>query len=888
MDANKKIDLQHPLCPNESKILTNILQNHPLRFNITSSSSVLWIYLRQFWHTLKEYGSKYKLSFVLDKKELTMTLDDFRTIFHLPQATNNNNDHSSLKFSNKVPFYINNLGFTLELRSPSNFKITGFHYLLEHPTTLILYPRFTKLIVSHYMTAFPDISRRAHDKYHNFKDDEMVKSIFNSWKNKARVGLKIPSWMITDEMKLTKNYQTYATVFEVDVLTTQLQPIESTQGTHRTTSAPSTPIPNVQHQVSNRFETPPVESVEDLKMRIEQYFLMTDYSLCEVILNGDSPTPTRVVDGFKDPDYLDKFYKVVKALYGLHQALKAWYETLANYLLKNGFQRGKIDQTLFIKKQKGDILLVQMSSIEELIFFLGLQVKQKGDGIFISQDKYVVEILRKFSLTDGKSASTPIDIEKPLLKDLDDEDVDVHIYRLIITAVSYTLMMFGLTKDDVHLMLLDDLSSHNTKYTSHAPTQKVFANMARIGKGFSRVDTPLFDAMLVQQQVHDDVAEVKEDEDDETCATLTQKVTHLGQDKVAQALEITKLKQRVRKLEKKRKFKSSGLKRLKRGKIAELDADEDITLMDVDAEVEIDTNIQGRMVESQAKAYNLDLQHSKKVFSVQDTDEAEPTKVEKVLEVVTAAKLMTEVVTTAAPITTVAQNDVIEQVKRSEKQDNTVMRYQALKRKPVTEAQARKNMMIYLKNMVGFKMNFFKAKKQRMDEEEEELKRHLQIVANDDDDVYTEATPLASKVLVVGYQIRYENNKPYYKINRADGTHKLFLSFITLLKNFDREDLETLWKLVKERFESTEPKNFSDDFLLNILKIMFEKPNVKANVWRDQKGRYGLAKMKYPLTHFTLEQMLNIVRLKVKEESEMSLELLRLVRRQLNEGYVPE
>nr|GEZ36117.1 hypothetical protein [Tanacetum cinerariifolium] len=62
--------------------------------------------------------------------------------------------------------------------------------------------------------------------------------------------------------------------------------------------------------------------------------------------------------GFKDPDYPNKVYKVVKALYGLHQAPRAWFETLANYLLENGFQRGKIDQTLFIKKQKGDILLV--------------------------------------------------------------------------------------------------------------------------------------------------------------------------------------------------------------------------------------------------------------------------------------------------------------------------------------------------------------------------------------------------------------------------------------------------------------------------------------------------------------------------------------------------
>ncbi|GJX96841.1 putative ribonuclease H-like domain-containing protein [Tanacetum coccineum] len=151
--------------------------------------------------------------------------------------------------------------------------------------------------------------------------------------------------------------------------------------------------------------------------------------------------------GFEDPDYPDKVYKVVKALYGLHQAPRAWYETLAKYLLDNGFHRGKIDQTLFIKKQKGDILLVQvyvddiifgstkkelctefeklmhdkfqMSSMGELTFFLGLQVKQKEDGIFISQDKYVADILRKFSFTDVRTASTPMDTEKPLLKDSD-------------------------------------------------------------------------------------------------------------------------------------------------------------------------------------------------------------------------------------------------------------------------------------------------------------------------------------------------------------------------------------------------------------------------------------------------------------------------------------
>nr|GFD60753.1 ribonuclease H-like domain, reverse transcriptase, RNA-dependent DNA polymerase [Tanacetum cinerariifolium] len=68
----------------------------------------------------------------------------------------------------------------------------------------------------------------------------------------------------------------------------------------------------------------------------------------------------------------------------------------------------------------------QMSLMGELTFFLGLQVKQKPDGIFISQDKYVAKILMKFGLTDRKLASTPIDTEKPLLKDPDVEDVDVH------------------------------------------------------------------------------------------------------------------------------------------------------------------------------------------------------------------------------------------------------------------------------------------------------------------------------------------------------------------------------------------------------------------------------------------------------------------------------
>ncbi|GJR71955.1 retrovirus-related pol polyprotein from transposon TNT 1-94 [Tanacetum coccineum] len=123
--------------------------------------------------------------------------------------------------------------------------------------------------------------------------------------------------------------------------------------------------------------------------------------------------------GFEDPDFPDRVYKVEKALYGLHQAPRAWYETLSTYLLDNGFQRGKIDKTLFIRRDKG------------------LQVKQKEDGIFISQDKYVNEILNKFGFSDVKTARTPMETQKALLKDADGKDVDEHLYRSMIGSLMY-------------------------------------------------------------------------------------------------------------------------------------------------------------------------------------------------------------------------------------------------------------------------------------------------------------------------------------------------------------------------------------------------------------------------------------------------------------------
>nr|GEY21673.1 hypothetical protein [Tanacetum cinerariifolium] len=546
-----------------------------------------------------------------------------------------------------------------------------------------------------------------------------------------------------------------------------------------------------------------------------------------------------------------------------------------------------------------------------------------------------------------------------------------------------------------------DLSLHTTKYSSLALTQKVFANMRRVGKGFSRVNTPLFEGMIVAQQDDEGAAEVNvddvpaagvadEDADDVVLTAVdkpsipsplpttqpplpSQDVPSTSKDKIAQALEIIKLKQRVKKLERRNKLKVSKLRRLKKVEIAQRVNTSDDSVMDdvskqgrIIASMDADVDVTLKVVANVAK----DVDDAVKDAEIEDNDEVEPAELQELVEVVTTTKLITEVVTAAsatipvdAPTLTTAPSaarrrkgvvikyleetatpsiiihseakskdkgkgilveepkplkkqaqikqdeafvreleaelnktinwdDVIDQVQRKEKKDNIVMRHQALKRKPQTEAQARKNMMIYLRNMAGFKMDYFKgmkyddirpifekyfnsnvaflektkeqreeediralkrisesqedkaAKKQKLDKEVAELKRHLQIVPNDEDGVYTEATPLARKVPIVDHKIYTKNNKLYYKIIRADGSSQLFLSFLSLLKNFDREDLEVLWQLVKERFASSKPKNFSDDFLLTTLTYMFEKPDVQAQVWKNQRTFYGLAKVK--------------------------------------------
>nr|GEX07134.1 putative ribonuclease H-like domain-containing protein [Tanacetum cinerariifolium] len=240
---------------------------------------------------------------------------------------------------------------------------------------------------------------------------------------------------------------------------------------------PSSKARLISKRVANQEETPSLDNILSLTNRFEDILgvesstdeaigVEADVSNMEasitaaLLLLSESIRTTP-----KDPVYPARVYKVEKAMYGLHQAPRAWYGTLSKYLLSNSFQRGTIDQTLFIRRQRGNFIVVQvyvddiifrssnlqlcrefealmhgkfqMSAMGELNFFLGLQVLQKEDGIFLSQDKYVGDILKKFGYSDVRSSNTPMDKENPWGKDGTGKDVDLHLYRSMIGSLMY-------------------------------------------------------------------------------------------------------------------------------------------------------------------------------------------------------------------------------------------------------------------------------------------------------------------------------------------------------------------------------------------------------------------------------------------------------------------
>ncbi|GKE09723.1 putative ribonuclease H-like domain-containing protein, partial [Tanacetum coccineum] len=230
-------------------------------------------------------------------------------------------------------------------------------------------------------------------------------------------------------------------------------------------------------------------------------FLVYQLDVKSAFLYGEIEEEVYVTQpkGFEDPYFPKHVYRVVKALYGLHQAPRAWYARLSAFLLQHNYRRGTIDKTLFIKKDSRDIILVQvyvddiifgstnkawcdefevlmkgefeMSAMGEMTFFLGLQVKQLPDGIFISQDKYVKDMLTKFDMESVRTATTPYEAAKTKLKDETDPPVNVHLYRSMIGS----LMYLTASRPDI-MFAVSACSRHQvTPLTSHLnAVKKIF------------------------------------------------------------------------------------------------------------------------------------------------------------------------------------------------------------------------------------------------------------------------------------------------------------------------------------------------------------------------------------------------------------------------------
>ncbi|GKB18769.1 hypothetical protein Tco_0852692 [Tanacetum coccineum] len=249
------------------------------------------------------------------------------------------------------------------------------------------------------------------------------------------------------------------------------------------------------------------------------------------------------------------------------------------------------------------------------------------------------------------------------------------------------------------------------------------------------------------------------------------------------------------------------------------------------------------------------------------------------------------------------------------------LRSQEKRSKPPTKAQKRNIMSTYLKNMDGYKHNKLKrksydeiqemfdkemkrekAKKQKGDDDQEEaeMKRHIEIVK--DDEVAIDAIPLATKPpVIVDYKIDKDGRMGYFKLIRADGSSKRYSSMIKMLQGIDREDLETLWKLVKAKHENTRPEDDYERVLWGDLKVMFE-PDIKSDVWRNLQGYkvtvwklfdncgvhfvrfrnlhvFMLVEKRYPLTPITITNMLN-KKLQADHWNEMCYQLLKLMTKQ--------
>nr|GEV27390.1 hypothetical protein [Tanacetum cinerariifolium] len=747
--------------------------------------------------------------------------------------------------------------------------------------------------------------------------------------------------------------------------------------------------------------------------------------------------------GFEDPHFPNKVYKVEKALYDLHQALRAWYETLSTYLLENRFRRGTIDKTLFILKDRvstpmepnkalikdaeaedvdvhlyrsmigslmyltasrPDIMFVvyacakfqvtpktlHLHAVKRIFRYLKGQPKlglwYPKDSVFdlkaffdsdyagasrgrksttegcqflgkrliswkckkktivanstteaeyVAAANYCGQVLwiqtqmldYGFNFMNTKiyidnesticivknlvfhSKTKHIEIrhhfirdsyEKKLIQvikihidhnvaDLLTKAFDVSRFNFLIVGIGIRALIDGKKIIVNEASIRRDLKLEDAEGTACLPNDTIFEELARMGKEteVSQEEPPTEEHIPAPSN---DPLPSGEDrfqlnELMEICTKFSDRVLSLEQNKTNQAAENKKLKKRVKKLEGKKKKRTHGLKRMykvglsarivsfdeeglddqedasKQGRIAKIDDDEDLSLINKIAQD------QGRMNEED-------------LFGVHDLDS------DGVIAGVTAG----ENVEQDAQLLKRREREIIVQ------EPNEFRTTSSSQPSQLPQAKDKgKGIMIELEKPL--------EKKDQIALDEEVARKQLaeQIQAQEREQLSIEER---SKLLVE----LIESRRKYFAAKRAEEIRNK--PPIKMFKNFNREDLEVLRSIVKERFKKTKPVDDMDNLIFQTLRTMFEH-HIEDNIWKDQQGAvklhnwklfdshgvycvttqnmvyYLLVKKMYLFTNNILHQLWKDVRLQVDYEVEMAYDLLRLIRRQINEGYIP-
>nr|GEX40902.1 putative ribonuclease H-like domain-containing protein [Tanacetum cinerariifolium] len=513
--------------------------------------------------------------------------------------------------------------------------------------------------------------------------------------------------------------------------------------------------------------------------------------------------------GFKDTDYPDKVYKVKKALYGLYQAPRAWYETLAKYLLDNGFCRGKIDQTLFIKKQKEDLLLVQVSMVRSLMYLTSsrpnimfafwcptsartlnngeIELNATIDG----QVKTITEasVRRHLKLADADGIPGP-EQEEWVLRYLSPM---FHQVLQIKPSLRRCMMDWGRATTTASSLAAEqgsgNISKTQTKETSSGPSSPRTSSEGGPGCHFTIEDN---------------------------------EVTHLENELTSTKAVYNKalivLTKRVKKLEKKLKHK-------RRRAIIDSSSEEEASL---DHE---DSPKKGRMIEEIDKDENANLEKNSEQGEAHETTKHR-------MHLSTASQtdddeILAKTLPNFKRKIKMLFDNTMERIRRfvpmeskGQAGEGSSKEGKSLKRSAEEELGQEQKRKIKKKD--------FKSQR-RQGQKTEKLTLIEYVEVNSDSKEVINVIPLDVKYPIVNWKSYCKGDVGYYEIHKADGSYKTYIFFSEMLNDFDREDLIVLYKLFNEKYASTRPE-FDDLILWGDMKIMFE-PDGDDKIWKNHHSQ---------------------------------------------------